>query len=329
MPLVAALDAFSTAVIALTPPQTLVRKPHPRVLVLLACRDGAAYVERQIRSVLAQMEVEVQLEVRDDGSSDGTADVIERLSAGEPQLHLWPDRDPSGSAAANFLILIRAARVDGFSHVALCDQDDEWYPTKLARAVQELRASGCAGYSAAVRAVWPDGRSRVLAQRKIVTAADYLFEGAGQGCTFVLEAKWFGALQLQLERAAPLLDKVHYHDWLIYALARASGAGWYFDSAPTMTYRQHEANDTGARSSWSGVKRRLQRLRAGWYRDQVALIAAVVLANHPDNKVVLRWTAMQSGATTLAARLVFIACNGRRRRLDRLIQMVAVALRYL
>ena len=205
---------------------------------------------------------------------------------------------------------------------------------KLVRAVQQLQASGASGYSAAVRAVWPDGHTKVLTQCSITRDADYLFEGAGQGCSFVVEAGLFRLVQISLERHREFRPFLRYHDWTLYALARSMGARWHFDSEATMIYHQHGGNDTGARSSAIGVVRRLKLIRTGWYRAQVAAIVQLVLAANAKDASALMWVRISHGSSASPAReriarLLFVARHGRRRWIDRGIQMAAVAFGYL
>jgi rhamnosyltransferase len=306
----------------------------PLVLVLLAARNGAAHIAEQIDSVLRQEGVDVRLVVRDDGSSDDTRSIVEAYASRDGRVRLLPDHEPSGSASANFFRLIQGAHVADVGYVALCDQDDEWLPGKLARAVECLDLQRAAACSAAVQAQWPDGRARVLSQNARSRSADYLFEGAGQGCTFVLRKDLFEQLREILGRHPALQTAIHFHDWALYALARAQGARWYFDPRVAIVYRQHEGNDTGARASGGGVARRLRLIRQGWYRMQVRAIVALVRASDPGNIEAARWARLDEGPDAMTmrgrfARLVFVARHGRRRGVDRCIQAAAVVFGYL
>jgi len=52
-----------------------------KVSVLIPCYDHARFVEEAVRSVLSQDGVEVELRVVDDGSTDGSPEVLSRLAA--------------------------------------------------------------------------------------------------------------------------------------------------------------------------------------------------------------------------------------------------------
>ena len=301
----------------------------PRVLVLLAARNGANVLERQLRSVLAQTGVDVQVELRDDGSTDGTRELVKTWALRDVRIRLRPDHDASGSASSNFFRLIADARLDGITHVAFCDQDDEWHVDKLQRATACLRESGAGGYSGAVEALWPDGRQRTLAQEARVRRADHLFEGAGQGCTFVFTTELFRRLQADLATHAALTSDLHYHDWALYALARGAEEPWCFDQRPSMIYHQHSGNDTGARNSASGVIRRIALIRQGWYRLQVDAIVRLLRAARPTHQPAQEWERLANSASARRERLHYVLKNGRRRAADRVIQAVAVALGYL
>lgn len=314
-------------------PTAAARAPH--VLVLLATHNGAPWIEAQLRSIGAQHAVEVSLRVGDDGSTDQTVPIVQRWAAkSSRRVVLSQAEQPSGAAARNFFRLIREAELGDETFVALADQDDLWEPDKLQRAVQALRTTSSAGYSAAVRAFWPDGRTAVLTQVPRQTAADYLFEGAGQGCTFVMQRSFFDRVQQLVRQRTEALDTVHYHDWLIYALCRAWGLRWHFDDAIALRYRQHGSNDTGARGGRVAMARRLSLIRSGWYARQIGAIAAIVAdTGDAQTEFARRWLALSRHAAQRplyrAALAAFILRQGRRRWTDRLIQIGAATAGYL
>jgi rhamnosyltransferase len=304
------------------------RTGRARILVLLAAHNGVRWLAEQLDSILKQSNVDVHVVVSDDCSTDDTASLVgQYMASGRISMIRTPA--PSGSAAQNFFHLIRQSDAAGFDCVAYSDQDDVWYANKLERASAALSVGSAAGYSSAVTAVWDDGRSRILGQQPRLTAADFLFEGAGQGCTFVLTAGFYARLREFVTRHPDLTGQLHYHDWATYALARCWQLDWVFDSEPSMLYRQHSGNDTGARQSLAGVGKRLALISSGWYSRHVRAIGRLCLAASPQSPIVQSWDALShlTASTTRNVRIAwFCLRNGRRRALDRAI-LVWAALR--
>jgi rhamnosyltransferase len=302
-----------------------------RVLVLLAAHNGAGWIQQQLESILSQTDVDVSLIVSDDCSRDGTRSIIANF-ARNARITIISPPAATGSAARNFFFLIAARDAGGFDYVAFADQDDVWHPDKLIRACRSLKAGEFAGYSSAVTAVWPDGRERVLRQVSTASISDFLFEGAGQGCTFVLGAQFYGRVREFLRDNSNLTAGIHYHDWAIYALARVWGLSWVFDPQPTMQYRQHAGNDTGARLSFAGVKKRFSHIASGWYLGQVLAITRLCRAANSNDPVTSEWNALTAERPSCARRLAiarFCIRGGRRRTIDRALLIVASLLGWL
>lgn len=288
--------------------------PRPKILVLLASHNGARWIGEQLRSILSQRHVEVHIVVRDDASIDDTrAQVATFLD--RDRVRLTSGDSPSGSAAQNFFALIRENPPAGFDFVALADQDDEWFTDKLLRATRRLRATAAAGYSSATLAVWPDGKSSLLTQSSKTTPSDFLFGGIGQGCTFVLTAEFYSRAHDFLARNSALTRELHYHDWALYALARSWNLPWTFDPIPSVRYRQHDGNDTGARSSLTGVRKRLRLIRTGWYASQLESIAKLCAAASTSNAAVSAWRLILTAPRTWSrrARIARFCLRGGRR----------------
>jgi rhamnosyltransferase len=246
---------------------------HPKVAVLLATHNGARYLSEQIESVLAQELVNCDIYISDDNSTDGTQAKIERHTRSDARVIQLQRRDRFGSASANFFRLIADVELLDYEYFSLADQDDIWDLDKLYRGIQILNSSGAAGYSSSVIAFWPDGREKVVKKSSIQREYDYYFEGPGPGCTFVLRRDLVESLQQFISRKRAELSAIYYHDWFIYAFARANGFVWHIDTKATMRYRQHDSNDTGVNSGLKAVRMRVHRIWTQWARDQVYMTA--------------------------------------------------------
>lgn len=73
------------------------RSTATRVSVLLPVRNEALRVEACLRALLAQLGVDLEVVVLDDGSTDGTADVVRRVAGGDPRVRVLAGRPlPAG-----------------------------------------------------------------------------------------------------------------------------------------------------------------------------------------------------------------------------------------
>ena len=106
----------------------------PTVSVCIPTYNGAQYVERTIRSVLAQTFEDFELVVRDDGSTDDTLAVVQSID--DERVRIVAGRENAG-AGANFALAV--AEATG-THVKLLCQDDVIYPECLDRQVAALDA---------------------------------------------------------------------------------------------------------------------------------------------------------------------------------------------
>ena len=302
----------------------------PRVVVLLAARNGAPWIAEQIRSILNQLSVDVNIFVADDKSTDGTAEIIAMYFGADARVTLLRRNVPSGSAGRNFIGLCCEVDFSAFDYVAFADQDDVWNSDKLIRAISCITSSTADAYSASVQAVWPSLEKKILVQNPHQRSADHLFEGGGQGCTFVMRVGFLQLVQdfLRLHRDA--VGGFHYHDWLIYLLARAWNKRWYFDCLPCMEYRQHPKNEIGALAGRKAVMRRIGLMRGGWYRQQIVAAAHFYTLAGGHNVECLAgiftFLTPAPDATLRCQRMAFafwLLRNGRRRTGDRIILALA------
>ncbi len=108
---------------------------EPRVSVVMAARNESGVIERAIESILKQTLKDWELIVVDDGSSDGTATLVERY--GEPRIRLF--REPRRGLPGALNVGITEARS---RFVARQDADDVSLPDRLARQARFLDEHG-------------------------------------------------------------------------------------------------------------------------------------------------------------------------------------------
>ncbi|MCZ6672974.1 MAG: glycosyltransferase family 2 protein [Verrucomicrobia bacterium] len=107
----------------------------PLVSVIIPTHNRSdRFLPRASRSVLNQTWQNLELIIVDDGSTDGTADVVKRLGD-ERVRYLVHDESRGGCAARN-----SGVEVAHGEFVAFLDDDDEWLPHKLERQLQVFDA---------------------------------------------------------------------------------------------------------------------------------------------------------------------------------------------
>jgi len=110
---------------------------NPAVSVAMCTYNGANFVAEQLRSVLNQSLPPSEIVIADDGSSDGTLDVVAAVVAEAETaipVRILRGESPLG-VTRNFERAI--AHTTG-QLIALCDQDDVWHENRLAVAVEDL-----------------------------------------------------------------------------------------------------------------------------------------------------------------------------------------------
>ncbi len=108
---------------------------HPQVSVVIKAYNHAAYIGETIQSILDQSFQDFEIVVTDDGSTDGTANVIRGFT--DPRIHLQVfDENRGISNAMNATI----ARARG-EFIAILNSDDFALPGRLERQVAFLIAN--------------------------------------------------------------------------------------------------------------------------------------------------------------------------------------------
>jgi len=107
----------------------------PLVSVGLPVFNGAAYLEEAVCSILAQRDVAMELIVSDNGSTDGTPDILRALAAMDPRMRVVTSAENRG-AAWNYNRTVALATGTYFKWAA---HDDVLAPGFLAKCVDVLR----------------------------------------------------------------------------------------------------------------------------------------------------------------------------------------------
>ena len=242
----------------------------PRVQVLLATYNGRRYLPELLDSVFGQREVDVDVLARDDGSDDGTWELLADAASRRPLVAHAGSR--LGVVPGYFWLLERAS--PSADYIALADQDDVWLPDKLSRAITLLGDP-----DDATPAMYCSRLTLVSADLRVLAPSDgaprgpsfenSLVQNIAPGCTIVLNR----AAHAELLRGLPTTAAMH--DWWIYQVISGLGRVVYDDESRIL-YRQHRDNVVGAAHTWLGgvtirarrlLQRRLRPFRSAQLRE--------------------------------------------------------------
>ncbi len=214
---------------------------------------GDHFLREQITSILAQKGVDVELTVRDDGSSDNTCEILEEF--GNKKYLSWYKGNNLGPAHSFLYLLKQSMNAD---YYAFSDQDDFWESDKLKVAVDMLDEFEDVPALYFSRTQLTNSQ---LVPTSVVQINPYLTFGESlvyefvPGCTMVMNKK----LRNIINRYTP--GYLPMHDVWIYSVALAVGSKVCFDTMPHILYRQHERNTIGqGYSAWHEWARRYKRL---------------------------------------------------------------------
>jgi glycosyltransferase involved in cell wall biosynthesis len=282
----------------------------PSIDILLATYNGEAYIDALVDSLLSQTYPAFRILVSDDGSTDATPQRLQAYAQRYPgRIVCIPNPKPGRGALRNFEHLMQSSLLQGQARwFAFADQDDVWLPDKLALSAQRMLVLEAAGWGQSPCLVHTD-LCVVDEQQRVIHASMIGYEGLDPlaatretllsvnevtGCTLL------GNRSL-LELALPIPDAAIVHDWWCAVLA-GSGARAFL-AQPTVYYRQHGANQIGARNrrlparlhrlmtDAAGVWQRIHQLgRQTWFQA-VALRHRLRERGLDDRYVVdyLRW----------------------------------------
>ena len=247
---------------------------HEHLTVVLPTLNGAAYLQAQLESIAVQKRPPDLLLVSDDGSHDGTCEIVKTFADHAPlQVVLCPG--PRKGLAANMRSLLAICPA---GYVALADQDDVWLPHKLSDACKQLACLIQPTLYAARRIVTdaqlnPCGLTRL--PKGSPSFAHALHRNIAPGNTVVLNPAAQALMTRVIAQPTPLPA---FHDWWLYQLITGAGGQVIFDPNPALLYRQHGQNLFGAalgiRAKIWRVRQRFDGTYADWRRRQYLTLHA-------------------------------------------------------
>ncbi len=220
-----------------------------RLSVAMCTYNGEKFLGEQLASFAAQERLPDELVICDDGSTDATVQIAEAFAKEAPFLTRVYRNPANLGYTRNF---IQAVEFCSGEVIALSDQDDLWYPQKLARLVEVFQSDPTVGgvfsnghlmddaSNILNRTLWdsfrfgPDDQARlrsggavdVLLRRNVITGMAFAFRGSLK------------------HLLTPVPDSWIHDGWLAFMIALRSGLVALPE--PLVAYRVHDGQQVGA-----------------------------------------------------------------------------------
>lgn len=221
----------------------------PLVSVVMPAYNHERFVGTAMESVLAQTAGDLELIVIDDGSTDGTWDVIQGIR--DPRLirHRQENQDA-------FNTLNRGLRLARGQFVAILNSDDVFAPRRLERLLDEQRSSGASCLFTDVQPIDAGGREIGdpshpwncwhARNRRYYLQCGNLYQAFLKGNFMVTTSNLF----LTAEAAGRVGDFcgmrfLHDYDYIFRVLLACPGRVRYLDAEKLLSYRLHGGNTLG------------------------------------------------------------------------------------
>ena len=220
------------------------------ISVCIATYNGENYIKEQLDSILSQLGKHDEVIISDDGSTDRTLEIVEMINDSRIKIYHSSFRN----VILNFENALGKATGD---IIFLSDQDDIWYPNKVAEVVKLLEShdlvfSNLSVFSDDLSVNYPLFDVR----KSYDNLVNNFIKNHCVGATMAFKSKL-------LKYILPIPKGIEMHDIWIYFISSIYGKTCYYKN-PLVYYRRHDSNvsNTGEKTNNSLFK--IAMIRATW-----------------------------------------------------------------
>ncbi len=227
-----------------------------RIKIMMSSYNGEKYIEEQIKSILSQEGVNVELFIRDDGSSDGTTTILNKIASANSNIHVEFAKN-EGPSASFMDLLYTQNNTEEYDYYAFSDQDDIWEPDKLKRAVDILENERIPAlyYSALLTFKENTGEQKLVVIDREYSFAETFFQSHYPGCTMVLNR-----LGMNLILGVKKPEIAVMHDLFIAQVFLGTDNIIIYDKESRINYRVHGDNVSVKKDNAIGEFRRYKKI---------------------------------------------------------------------
>lgn len=193
------------------------------IAVIMSTYNGELYVKQQIDSVLSQENINVNIYIRDDGSTDSTPIILHELESAFNNIHVVYDKNIGiGNSFMEMLYTVP----DIYDYYAFADQDDFWLPEKLYKALEKIETFDIPALYASNQLIVDEALNQLgmrFCSPPGIRYGDIVRGNLISGCTFVFNKELFRILINIYNRPSTELLVNRIHDAWVAMIAALLG----------------------------------------------------------------------------------------------------------
>src|SRR6202789_3884116 len=262
---------------------------------ILAVWNGQNYLPAMLDSLLSQTASDFNVLVRDEASTDGSVQILENYKPKFDGRLSVITSQPTGSATANFAILMRETKAD---YVLFADQDDVWKPEKVKLTLRSLKDAE-AKYGKSTPIYFSTDIAVVNKDLEMISPSYWKWKRLkpsmmgklSQSLICVpIQGMASGINRALLDLSNPVAEKAISHDWWAQLIAAAMGKV-ICDPTVTALYRVHGGNASVPKEVGLvpylklGLDASFLRRGLGRRIEQANALAAVITGRMPPDKL--------------------------------------------
>lgn len=224
-----------------------------KVDILLATYNGEKYIREQIDSILNQTYKEFRLLISDDGSTDGTRDILNEYKAKDDRIEIFMQEENLG-VVKNFEFLLKKVEA---KYYMFSDQDDIWKDEKIEKSLNKIEEGFDLVYSdlevvdenlnVTYESYWKlKGIYKKI--KKYNNFESLYLNNFITGCTVISKKELIDSFM-----PLPNISKFVLHDYWISLIISQNGKITYIEE-PLIKYRQHKNNKVGSKKKSDELK---------------------------------------------------------------------------
>lgn len=235
-----------------------------RISAAVASYNGEKYIDAQMRSILKNLGSEDEIVVSDDGSTDGTLDILKRYQNARIPIRIL--EGPGKGIKLNIGNALKACRG---KYIFLADQDDVWSDDKVSKVMEYLGQKGCC-------LVCHDAVVMDASLTEIQMGSFFRYRNSKPGfLANLLKNRYMGCCMAfdarLLSIALPIPEEIEMHDQWIGMMNDLNGGNSLFIRDKLLLYRRHDKNvsDFSHGTMLQMLRKRIVLLNAVYRRQKL------------------------------------------------------------